>query len=466
MSLPPLPPGEAAAQREAIDRYLALLDGDPALAAETAAALDDAHRRRGMYFGDRPLCSVLRPRFLTPAQHAWVRGRVRALLAAFGTLHRIAMEDPAFRAQLRLLDWEEALLADDPGFPHPAPTSRPDLFFTAETGELWLTEYNAETPAAPAYMDVLSEAMLALPAMRAFGRTHAALPLPSRHGVLHALLGAFAAWRGAAAAEAPRILIVDWDDVPTTSEFVFFRDYFRAQGLAAEIADPRALELRDGKLLTDTGFHATLVYKRVLIDELVLRLGVETPLVRAVRTGATCMVNPFRCKVAYKKAAMAVLGDERNAGRFPAEAREVVAAHIPWTRVVEERTTVFEGETIDLVPWIAENRERLLLKPNDDYGGRGIVLGWTVGEEAWRAAVAAALEAPTVVQRRIVLPREPYPSFVDGALQVTDRMLDLAPFVTDGATMAGALTRLSTDPLLNVTAGGGSSVATMLVERL
>jgi hypothetical protein len=29
----------------------------------------------------------------------------------------------------------------------------------------------------------------------------------------------------------------------------------------------------------------------------------------------------------------------------------------------------------------------------------------------------------------------------------------------------GVLTRLSTDPLLNVTAGGGSSCPTMLVER-
>jgi tRNA G26 N,N-dimethylase Trm1 len=43
-------------------------------------------------------------------------------------------------------------------------------------------------------------------------------------------------------------------------------------------------------------------------------------------------------------------------------------------------------------------------------------------------------------------------------------MLDIAPYVTMTAHVDGALTRIATDPLLNVTAGGGSSVATMLVE--
>jgi hypothetical protein len=43
-------------------------------------------------------------------------------------------------------------------------------------------------------------------------------------------------------------------------------------------------------------------------------------------------------------------------------------------------------------------------------------------------------------------------------------MLDTAPFLADGITMSGCLTRIATDPLLNVTAGGGSNVPTFLVE--
>jgi uncharacterized circularly permuted ATP-grasp superfamily protein len=197
----------------------------------------------------------------------------------------------------------------------------------------------------------------------------------------------------------------------------------------------------------------------------VMREGLESPVVRAVRDGAVCMVNGFRCKVLYKKASLAVLGDERNAHLFSADERAAVAAHVPWTRVVEERSTEKDGARIDLLSWIAENRERLVLKPNDDYGGRGIVLGWTVTDDAWQMAVAAAVEDPYVVQERITLPSEAFPSWTDGRVETYDRMVDIAPFVTWGETVDGALTRIATDPLLNVTAGGGSSVATMLVEE-
>jgi hypothetical protein len=445
----------------AIGRWHDLLAGDRELAAETAHRMEEEHRRRGMFFGERALCSVLRPRFLTPAQYVHVRRGVETLMRAFDTAYRAAMADPALLAQFRLLDWEAALLGDDPGFTSPSPTARLDAFFTPEDGSLLFTEYNAETPAGPAYMDQLAEVFLSLPVTGEFLRTHVVHPLPARHGVLHALVHAYRQFSGRR--ELPKIGILDWAEVPTRSEHLFFRDYFRAHGVLAEVADPRECEYTGGRLMA-RGFHVTLVYKRVLIDELVGRMGLDNPVVRAVREGAACMVNPFRCKVLYKKASLAFLGDERNAHLFTADEREAVARHVPWTRVVEERKTEKGGETVDLVPWTLANRERLVLKPNDDYGGRGIVLGWTVGDAEWEEAVRTALANPYVVQERIALPSEAFPSWVDGELQVYDRMVDLAPFITDGATVDGALTRIATDPLLNVTAGGGSSVATMLVE--
>jgi hypothetical protein len=44
-------------------------------------------------------------------------------------------------------------------------------------------------------------------------------------------------------------------------------------------------------------------------------------------------------------------------------------------------------------------------------------------------------------------------------------MVDSNPFVFNGDYMDGCLTRLSTAALLNVTAGGGSTVPTFVVER-
>lgn len=448
------------ALQDAIQRYHELLTDE--LAADSQAQLDSQQRRRGLFFGDKPLTTVLRPRFLTPEQYRFLQQRVALVMRAFDKAYRAALADAGFRAQFGLLDWEEELIRHDPGFRSPSPTSRLDAFFISGKGGLKFTEYNAETPAAPAYNDVLTEVFLGLPVMREYLRKFSVRPLPARHGVMHALLDAYQQFAGRR--EAPRIAILDWKEVPTYSEFVLFRDYFHAQGIECVIADPREVEYRDGSLMAGD-FHINLIYKRVLITELVQEGGLDQPVIRAVRDGAACMVNPFRCKILHKKSSLSVLSDERNAHLFTAEELEGVRAHIPWTRNVEERRTTFGAEEVELVPFIRDNRERLVLKPNDEYGGKGIVLGWEVDQAGWEDALRTALAEPYIVQERVELPRAPYPSLVDGRVELLDRMLDTAPFIFYGEYMDGCLTRLSTAALLNVTAGGGSSVPTFVVER-
>jgi hypothetical protein len=442
---------------DAIRAYHDLLTDD--LAAASAEHLDRQLRARGLTFGGRLLCTVLRPRFLTAGQYRLLRDRVRPLLGAFLRAHEAALADPAFRRQFRLTDTEEALLACDPGFRCPAPTSRLDAFVTGPD-RVQVTEYNAETPAGAAYTDALAEVFATLPAMRAFARNHRVAPLPARPGVCCALLEAYQEWAGRR--DRPVIAILDWREVPTWGEFVLFERYFHEQGLECVLGDPREADYAAGRLVV-AGRPVTLVYKRVLIGELLERGGPDQPLVRAVRDGAVCMVNPFRCKVLYKKASLAVLSDERNAGLFTAAQSQAVADCVPWTRVVEERHTEFAGRRVDLVPFVLAHRERLVLKPNDDYGGKGIVLGWTVDAGTWEQAVQGALAAPFVVQERIELPSEPFPALVEGRLHVGERLLDTAPFVCHADFADGCLTRIGTDPLLNVTAGGGSTVPTFLL---
>jgi uncharacterized circularly permuted ATP-grasp superfamily protein len=442
------------------DAYHDLLT-NVALAQESADVLEQQLRQEGLFFGDRALCSVLRPRFLTLDDYRLISRACCLVGSAFDKVRVAAMADSELRSQFGLTAWEEQLIHTDPGFSAASPTSRLDAFFAAGEDGLKFTEYNAETPAGAAYNDALSKAFLALPVMQAFNRSHVALPIPAAAGVVDALLQAYHAWRGRR--EKPSVVILDWREVPTYSEFVLFEREFHARGIDAFIGDPRDAEYANGRL-TVAGRPVTLIYKRVLIDELVTREGLESPVVRAVRDGSVCLVNPFRCKLLHKKASLAVLSDERQAGLFTADEQAAVRRHVPWTRVVEERHTKHDAESVDLVPFVAANRERLVLKPNDEYGGKGIVLGWTVDDTTWEAAIRTALAEPYIVQERVEVPSEPWPAMVDGAVHFGDRMLDTAPFLSNGTVVAGCLTRIATDPLLNVTAGGGSNVPTFLVE--
>ena len=444
-----------------IDRYHDLLTASPALAADSHEQLTRLQDIRGLFFGTRPLCTVLRPRFLSPEQYRFLRSRVATLLPAFQKVYERGLADPAFRTQFRLRDWENDLLAIDPGYRHPSPTSRFDSFFTSD-GQLSFTEFNTETPAGAGYSDSLAELFYGLPVFREFLRTHDAIPIPDKPGVLHALLDSFEQWRGTRH-EPPRIAILDWREVPTFSEFILFYDYFKSMGIEVRNVDPRDVEYRDGKLMADD-YHITLIYKRVLISELIERGGIDHAVVKALRDGAVCMVNSFRCKILFKKASFAVVSDERNADLFTAAEHATIAGHIPWTRVVEDRKTVLDGEPVDLVPFVLANKDRFVLKPNDDYGGHGIVLGWTVDQSTWEASVQTALAEPFVVQQKVTLSSEPYAGFEDGTLRVIDRLQDTNPFVAFGTHMHGVLTRISTEQLVNVTAGGGSTVPTFIVE--
>ncbi|HET7091347.1 MAG TPA: hypothetical protein VFL17_22160, partial [Anaerolineae bacterium] len=462
--------------REAIDFYHSLLDDETG--RQSQGQMNHQLHRRELFFGERPLCTVLRPRFLTVEQYDHLRRAIHTIMPAFKKVYEAARVDASIRAQLRLEDWEEQLIQSDPGFRDPSPTSRMDTFFTphplplspAHAGEreegvrgsLYFTEYNAETPAAAAYNDVLSEVFYTLPVMRAFERRYEVRPLPGRHHMLHALLDAYEQWGGR---DRPRIAILDWREVPTYSEFVLFQDYFASQGFECIIADPREFEYRGGQLLADGILPINLIYKRVLISELVQRCGLEHAVVRAVRDRAACMVNPFRCKLLHKKASLAVLSDEANAHLFDAGEQSAIDMYVPWTRALAERHTVVEGQKIDLMPFLAGHKDDFVLKPNDEYGGKGIVLGWEVSQSEWDEALRAQLAEPTIVQRRVALPTEPYPSLVDGRVQIIDRMLDTNPYIWYGAYVSGCLTRLSTAALLNVTAGGGSTVPTFVVEK-
>jgi hypothetical protein len=175
-------------------------------------------------------------------EYTELQRRIMPLLRAFRRIHDRALQDTTFRQQFGLVDWEETLLASDPGYSRPTPTSRLDFFAVPGSRSLGLTEYNAETPAGAAYGDTLSDVFLDMPAMREFARTHEVTPLPARHGVTGALLDAWREFSGSRA--RPRIAILDWDDVPTRTEFELYEAHFQSMGLECVIDDPRRARRR------------------------------------------------------------------------------------------------------------------------------------------------------------------------------------------------------------------------------
>ena len=176
------------------------------------------------------------------------------------------------------------------------------------------------------------------------------------------------------------------------------------------------------------------------------------------------MVNSPRSKLLHKKAVLALLSDQALDLDVTREEQMVVDATVPWTRLVVDETTTYEGRRVNLVELLRANQDRFALKPVDDYGGRGVVLGWDTDPEQWQREIGNALESHYVVQERVEVPSEEFPAWKEDALALVPLLVDTDPLLFRGE-LGGVLTRISGDPLLNVTAGTGSTTPTFMVSE-
>ncbi len=208
-----------------------------------------------------------------------------------------------------------------------------------------------------------------------------------------------------------------------------------------------------------------IVYKRLLVNEYLPILHSAPALLEAYRAGAVCMVNSFRSKIVHKKAIFAVLTNENYAHLFDEAELEAIKKHVPWTRKFREEQTVNYGEQINLVEWTRENSNKLVLKPNDDYGGHGIYIGWASTAEEWETAIKLALEnGDYLIQERVQTSKEEFPMLDSaGNFQMIEQLVDLDPLLFNGV-VGSAFTRLSTTELANVSSGGGM-VPTFIIRE-
>jgi len=447
--------------REAL---LPVLGSSPGFAEQFFARL----RAAKLTFGDRVHCPFLRPFFVSPEDEQRVRIVAETVAALGERVASAALADRGLFAQLRLRPEEERLARLHAGYGLASTASRLDAFLLPDS--LKCAEYNGESPAGAGYSETLSEIFRELPVMTAFCKQYEVHSYPLSAKLLDALMLSYVDWGGTS--KRPQIAIVDWREVPTWSEFEILKGRFEKLGVPTLIADPRDLVF-DGKTLAAHGTKIDLLYRRVLINDIVGRAKECEALVKAYSASAVCVANTFRCKIPHVKAFFAVLTDERNGALFSHQERELIRRHIPWTRVVEDAGTAHYGKHVDLLAFIRANRENLVLKPNDEYGGTGVTLGWETSEHDWDEAIERAVSATRpgeksrawIVQERIPIRREVFPYITpDKNVEFRDMLVDFAPYLFRGK-LCGFLTRLSATGLANVTSGGGQVPAFRITPR-
>jgi glutathionylspermidine synthase len=400
-------------------------------------------------FAGRTIPFVLMPHFVSPGQLRRVRRAVACLSSVLDRFCDAYAEDGRLRDELAVPAREDALIRLDPGYSRPLRICRLDAFLQGY--EVKFLEFNADSPAGIGYTDVLYEGLrqaIDLPGVRAEFETAYTPMLPL---LIDTLLGAYRDLRSERSElpETPRLALVDVEGSPSVPEFRIICAAARANGIEAlwGTLDDVAY---DGTHLRVRGEPVHLVYRRALLEDLP-----EGDLIAAARDRRAAVVNPFRARVANNKKLFALLQDPRFAHLVEERERRVIDETIPWTRVLRPGRTSYGEWVVDLLQFVSDNRERLVLKPASDYGGHGVSLGMETDQSRWDALIEEHVEdGDFVVQEYVPVPEEMFPTVEDGHVQMRLKRFNINPFGI-GGRYAGMITRISDQAVINVTAGGG-----------
>ena len=137
----------------------------------------------------------------------------------------------------------------------------------------------------------------------------------------------------------------------------------------------------------------SLYQGRLRIDAL-LEIDTDTPphVYRLFKRGRIALYNGPVARILSTKRNLALLSQHAAGGSFSEAERNLIEAHIPWTRLVVPGTVAYEGETHQLPDLLAARRERFVLKNADASGGKGVLIGRFALPEEWRRTIDLALD--------------------------------------------------------------------------
>ena len=411
---------------DAIARYNKLLETGPFRDLSWIESLQQRMEAERLSVSGKLVCPFLRPSFITRRQYESIVKTGELLISAIERMEAMVLPNPALLARMELLPAEKMLASIDPGYAVPEVASRLDSHVL--NGSLRVVQYNADSPTGAAYADNLADMFYNIPPVKEFRKRYRLTRVGGKKHLLAALLKAYKQWGGH---KKPNIAIVEFrGPYPGggQSEYQLFRDFFREAGYNVEIVAPEQLEYRN-RVLRAGPFEINLAYRRISIQEFLLRFDLSHPLVQAYRDRAVCVVNSFRAELAHKKAMFGLLTDETLTAKFPAAERKAVREHVPWTRLVKPGKTTWRDHTVDLPEFIAKHREKLVLKPNDDYSDQHSFFGWEMVDAAWERALKQALRAPYVVQEKVDPVRAVFPVYSYGQLEFREMQVDVHPHV-------------------------------------
>jgi hypothetical protein len=288
------------------------------------------------------------------------------------------------------------------------------------------SNHHADAPAGVLYGDLLADVYYEAPPVKEFRKKYKLKKLGGTKFLLGALLKSYKDFGGKQ--KKPHIAIVELKQpfAGGSGDFAQLAEHFTSEGYPTEVVSPEQLEFRNG-VLRHGEFTVDILYRRIRLQEFLVRFDLSHPMVRAYKEHAVCMVNSFRAEVGAKRAIFDLLTDDAVTAKFPAIERRAIKDHIPWTRLVQAAKTTHKGHTVDLPDFVMKHRAKLILKPNDDSPDQHSFRGSETDDIGWEKALRQAMRTPYVVQEVADPAKVVFPLMQYGSLMMKEMQVDVHP---------------------------------------
>lgn len=296
----------------------------------------------------------------------------------------------------------------------PALYGRADLYHDGTSFKL--LEFNLGSELGGTDRAEISRLLLEVDAFRDFANEH-------RLGYVHTGQQVARALRAAAepvtGGRDPVVAFVESDGgLPEYLHLVLsFQEMMQRFGIEVLLGEVGQVRSRNGHLFLH-GRQVDVVLRYFTANEIVADPDGERavePILRAHEEGKVVLWTTMQSAIHANKGCLALLSDARCRGVFSPEEAAVVDRVLPWTRRLEDAVVDVDGESVDLHEYCREERERLILKPRANFGGKGIVVGWQETDHSWKEELLACRQSGYIVQQRVQPRREPVVDPATGA---------------------------------------------------
>ncbi len=435
----------------------ALVKTDPISQMESLAA---QMTEKKMVMEGKLFPTFLKPYFVDKNAIPLFEKVTNLLISSLNKIGDAYFQDGRFREQIRLTGRVADLASIDPGYPGNQIINRLDIFYIPETGELKLLEYNCGDPSGMGWHDQMLEMFLDLPVIKELQKKYdfkVDWLVKSHFKTFFKKYHEWCSRKGIEPEQKPNICFVCKRDSTVLGDFLAFVDYYDSMGFPTRFGDPRDFTY-DGRLLTLNGEPIHLIY-RDAIDDVILDpyWDDSQQLVQALRDNAVCFVNPVRAASGDWKSILEILSDDQYIDLFTPEERACHANHVPWTRTLLDKKTVYHSQEIDLVPFVRDHKDLFVLKPNDGYGGFGVLVGKIASQSDWEALINKSFTQQIIytVQELAQIPAEQFPVVEHNEYKgFASKNVNVNLWSHDGH-FAGAFVRAAAGSVINVHQGGG-----------